>query len=170
MLYGEKRDPAHLSVDAREFARHVRQHHKVFNLKLGGDEQAIYLQAVQWDCLTDEALHLDLLRIRLDQEMQIKAEIVFFGHAVGLARGGRMVQDVHDVALNSLPASIPDRIEVRVGDLDIGMSILAKELELPENVTLNCDPEAVICHMVAEKEEAPAEGEGETEGEGKPAE
>ena len=152
VLYGAGSDSVDLTVNEREVQRHVRQHHKVFKLAMDGKEQAIFLQAVQWDCLTDRPLHLDFVRIDLSKPLHVSIELVYLGHPIGISKGSRMVKDLTDVKVACLPEQIPDIIELRVAHLDLGDIILAKDVELPEGVTLDMPEDTPICHLPGEAE------------------
>lgn len=165
VLYGLGRDSLSLSVDEREFERHVRQHHKLFKLAMDGKEQAIFLHDVQWDILTDRPLHLDFLRIDLDKPMHVSVELAYLGHPKGISKGGRFVKDLADLKVVCLPAAIPDSIELRVGELDLAEKIVGSDLELPEGVTLDLPGDTVVCHVTGEILESEDEGEGEGDGE-----
>lgn len=169
---GEIADTLPLSVDHHLVARELRHHHRVFRLEMDGKEQGVFLQDVQWDVLTDQPLHLDFRRIDLHKPMDVQVELRYVGHPKGASKGGTLIQDINDLHVISLPAAIPESIEVKVGELELGDKILAKELELPEGVSLAAGTEdSVVCHISmpeAEAAEEGAEGEGEAEGEEAP--
>src|SRR5262249_5934572 len=58
---------------------------------------------------------------------------------------------VTHVTVRCIPALIPDAIEVPVGHLEQGGVILAKELKLPEKVSLAIPPETAIANSVLVK-------------------
>ena len=152
VLYGGGGDAIDLAVKEREVLRHVREHHKVFNLRMEGKEQAIFLQEVQWDCLTDRPLHVDFVRIDLNKPLHVSVELIYLGHPVGISKGSRLVKDLTDIKVTCLPANIPETIELRIGHLDLGDQILAGDVELPEGVTIDMPEDASICHLPGEAE------------------
>ena len=134
--------------------------------------EGVFLQDVQFDVLTDKALHLDFKRIDLDKSIRVEVDLMFIGHPTGASHGGHLVKDRVVFALDSLPAAVPEHIEVGVAEIDLGDKILASDLELPEGVTLVEGTENdVVCHMPAtvkieeepvEDDAAAPEGGGET--------
>ena len=164
VLYGAGRASRHLSVMERELERHVRQHHKVFKLALEGKEQAIYLQEIQWDCLSDEPLHVDFRRIDLKKPIELTVELNYLGHPKGISKGGRLAKDMIQLKIRCLPVKIPDAIDIQVGELDVGDKILARELTLPEGVTLAIPGDRLVSHLLgAELEEEVEEPEATEE-------
>ena len=72
---------------------------------------------------------------------------------------------LHEVEIRCPAKSLPDRFLVRINELNLGESILARDIRLPDGAELLSDPDAVvaICQSpmaVEEVEEmaAPAEG------------
>ncbi len=161
VLYGAGKGTMNLTVLEREFERHVRQHHKVFKLRMDGKEQAIFLQDVQWDCLTDKPVHIDFMRIDLTKPLHVQVEAVFLGHPVGISHGSRLVKDVTDLKIECLPDRIPENVEIQVGHLDLGDHILAGDVELPEGVKIDMPADTVICHVPGEEQLAAEAGAAE---------
>lgn len=71
-------------------------------------------------------------------------------------------QIMHEIELVGKAQDMPEMVEVDVTDLDLGQSIMVKDVKLPAGVSSKNDPEAVIFHVVHADEEievaAPAEG------------
>ena len=183
VLYGEGKESLPIAIDHDELTRHLRHHLRIYKLDLAGKTQGCYLKEVQWDTLTDEPLHVDFQRIDLAKPIEVEVEVLYVGHPKGIAHGGRFIKDLHTVKLKSLPAAIPEDVELKVEHLDLHGKALAGELELPAGCELAVSPDTQVCHvtgeiLVVEIEEAPvervegaegAEGEAKPEGsEGKP--
>ncbi len=149
------------TLDVLDLQSHLRRHHRVYKVKLGNEEQAVYLQDVHYDCLTDEPLHIDFKRIDLTKPMDLVVEVDFKGHPVGISKGGVLIRDHSQIQISALPTAIPENLPVNVEHMNIGDRVLAKELILPAGVTLRVSPEMVVCHVVEAKIEVvaePAEG------------
>lgn len=147
VIYGQGGEPEHVTVQSRDIDRELRKHHRVFHLTVEGKDEPVFLQDIQLDVLTDEPVHVDFLRIDLQKPMPVEVELLFVGIPPGLAKGGVMVRDHSRLKVLSLPTTIPEEIEVKVSGLDLDGEILAKEVELPAGVTLDCPPDTVICHI-----------------------
>ena len=167
VMYGLGSANASFSLDVLDLQSHLRHHHRVYQVKLGKDEHAAYLQDVHYDCLTDEPLHVDFKRIDLTKPMDLVVEVNFVGHPIGIGKGGVLIRDHSQIQISALPTAIPENLPVKVDHLEIGGKVLAKELKLPAGVTLRVSPEMVICHVVEAKVEvveAPAAGAVPAEG------
>jgi len=144
VLYGGTGEPVSLQADYDSVKRHLTQRLRVYNLSLGGNDHPSYLKSVQWDCLTDEPLHLDFLRIKLDEPLKLEIRLTSLGRPVGLSAGGRLIQDTKVLSLSCMPDSVPDAIEIKIDHLEAGEKILAKDLDLPEGVTIDMPEDTVI--------------------------
>lgn len=169
IVYGDGKEPQPISVSEWELDQHVRQHHKVFHLDIAGQRQDAYLQEVRWDAITDRPVHVDFKRIDINKPIELEVEVSLLGYAVGLGKGGVMIKDHQTVRVRCLPLAIPESIEAKIAHLDVDQALLAKELVLPEGVTLASPPDMVVCHVAklvvaaapaaaAPAAEAPAEG------------
>ena len=147
VIYGREGAPESIQVSAYEIGREFAKHHRVFNLSVKGNEQAVFLQDVHWDALTDDALHIDFLRIDMNEPLALEVELVYLGIPKGQSKGGTLVKDLRSVKVHSMPSTIPHDIEVKVGDVDVGDVIRTKDLPLPEGVTLNCSEEMIVARM-----------------------
>ncbi|MBK8975093.1 MAG: 50S ribosomal protein L25 [Planctomycetes bacterium] len=149
VMYGREGGPQHIVVDEQEMARELRAHHRVFELEVDGSKQPVYLQDVQYDVLSDRPLHVDFLRISMDQPIHLMVELTFIGVPKGTSKGGTLVKDATQLRVASLPAAIPHEIEVKVGNLDVGEELRARDIELPAGVTLDLPPQTLICRVPA---------------------
>lgn len=152
VLYGGKGETVSLQANYDSVKRHLAHRLRVYKLDFGGGEHASYLKSVQWDCLTDEPLHLDFQRIAMDQPLKLEVRITTFGHPMGIAKGGRMIQDTKMLNLSCMPDSVPDFVEIKIADMDTGDKIVAKDLVLPEGVTLDMPEDKVIMRLTDPEE------------------
>jgi len=164
VLYGGSTEPLPLSISEWEMEQHIRHHHRVFQIEVEGKKQDAYLQDIQWEAMTDRLTHVDFKRIDLTVEIETEVNIEFLGHPIGLAKGGALMKDMTELPVRCLPMSIPEKIEINVAPLDMDESLRAKDVVMPEGVTLMLKPEQVICHVAemavhAQAEMAPAAAE-----------
>ena len=171
VLFGHQQDSVHLTVDAAEFKTALRHHSRVFDLSVDGKAEQALLAEVQYDAFGDEPIHADFRRIDPDERVTVVVDIEFVGHAKGTSKGGRFVHNLTELAVECKPSSIPEKITVRVGDLDIDDSIRVSDLDLPEGITAQIDGATSVCSVQAPGGGGGAEGEeGAEEGGGEAAE
>jgi large subunit ribosomal protein L25 len=133
------------------------------------------MKAVQRHPIKDSLLHVDFLRIRLDQRIQTQVTVVLKGRAKGIIDGGVIDHQLREVDIECLALEMPDHIEVDITNLGLGESIHVGDLQVAEGVTILTDPELAVASVhtpkviktAAEEAEAAVEGEAEKEGESK---
>ena len=184
VVYGGGKDPLTFSVDARELRLALAHAGAVLDLKLDGDSTPVILKDLQSDPVRGEAVHVDLLRVRLDRPIQspVPLELVGAEESPGAKEGGVIEHVTREVLVEALPTEIPDVIELDVSGLEINDTLTLAAVQVPEGVTFLDDLEETVVatctppRLVIEEEEIeeetelvgedgepipPAEGEGE---------
>jgi large subunit ribosomal protein L25 len=178
VLYGAKKEPIVLSVNAKQLSRILRSesgHNTIFTVKVAeGNEEQAMLKDWQVDPVSGNLLHADLLRIAMDVRMRVRVPVHTFGDPQGVKLQGGIFETVtREVEIECLPSDIPEEIRVDVTEMLIGKQLRAADLPLdPAKMKLVTDPQRVIAHVVTLKkeEEEPAAGEAAVAAETAPAE
>jgi large subunit ribosomal protein L25 len=150
------------------------------NLKVGSAarRRPVFVRDVRYTMLRRVPEHVDFFAVRMDEAMRAAVPVVFRGEAPAAKNADYMLfHPVSEVTVSGLPGDLPEAIAVDVTGLTaLDQTIYAKDLHLPENVTLLDDPEEIIIKVqlvrAAVEEEAPAEAEapeGEAPAEGEQA-
>ncbi len=147
VVYGEGQEAVSISISEWELEQHVKAHHRVFQLEIGGAAQAAFLQEVAWHATTDRPLHADFKRIDLTKPIEADVEVSLAGYAVGLSKGGTLVKDHNTVRVRCLPTEIPDAVEHDISKLEIDDYVTAGQLVLPAGVTLVTAATTAVCHV-----------------------
>ncbi len=112
--------------------------------------ETVMFKDVQRDILVSERLlHVDFIRISLTEKILANVPLQTVGDSPGVKEGGVIQVLKRDVEINCLPSSIPDSLEVDVSSLNIGDSLVAKDLILPEDIELLTDPEETLVLVLA---------------------
>ncbi len=163
-IYGHKQETISFSVENDTLHPVVVSGHKVVDFELDGQVEKAIIQDVQWDTFSKEILHFDLLRVDQNERVTTVVELALRGIAPGVLAGGILEQTQHSLPIECPVIRLPERIVVRVNNLQMGQSILVKDLELPPEVTTSLPEDEVVVHVVVpKKQEEPAEEEATTE-------
>lgn len=172
IFYGKKSDPVKLAVDMHEFTKLIEKagSNPLFDLEISGAEKVIRRTAMlkerQVKAMDGSLVHLDFLEVFMDETVEVTVPLEFTGKSVGVERGGILQSAIRDLRLSCLPQNIPNMITVDISNLDVGQTIHAKDLPIPEGVTLISEPDQTVATVVVPKrgevaeeaeEEAPAE-------------
>ncbi|HET6281172.1 MAG TPA: 50S ribosomal protein L25 [Polyangia bacterium] len=177
VLYGHKAEPLSVTLNEKALLQSLdkeRRRNTVFTLSvLGGaktEEVTAMIRDAQIDPMSRRLIHVDFLRISLDEEVNVTVPLVLIGKAVGVTNGGNLHQSMHAIPVAAKPAAIPTKLEVDVTILDIGMALHVSDLKLAAGVRALLDPKDAIASVVAPKAEkveaevAPVEGAVPAEG------
>lgn len=164
VLYGGKSEAVALAVNAKKVTGILRSesgHNTIFKVKLGSQQQSAIIKDWQVDPVTGGLLHVDLLRIAMDVRMRVKVPVHTFGEPAGVKQQGGIFEMVtREVEVECLPGEIPAEFRVDVSELLIGKQLRVADLPIdPAKVKLITEPQRVIAHVVAlrEEEEKPVE-------------
>src|SRR5579862_7841814 len=139
VLYGGDGEPVNFAVGARELRLALAARGAVLELSIdSGRPTPAVLKAAQRHVVRGELMHVDLVRVRLDQAIQATVPIVLDGadDAPGVREGGVLEHITHQVLVEALPTSIPESISHDVSEMTIGDTVLLAAVAAPEGVTL----------------------------------
>jgi large subunit ribosomal protein L25 len=183
VVYGGGEAPIPFQVDAREL-RHTLSHAgAVLDLSIDGDRPTpVVVKELTRHPVNGETLHVDLLRVRMDQAIQatVVLELVGADNAPGVKEGGVLEQVTRELTIEALPGDIPDSLQHDVSELKVGDTVTLSALTPPGGVTLVDEAETVVATVTAPRlqlvdeneieEETELVGEGETPAEEEAAE
>ena len=164
VVYGGGDAPQHFAVDARLLRNTLAHAGQVIEVSVDGASTNVLIKDVQHHPVRGEAVHVDLLRVRMDVAIHATVAIDFTGaeSAPGVVEGGIFNQELREVNIEALPGDIPDTITHDVSGLAMNETITLAVLSAPSGVTLLDDPETVIATITPPTLE-PVEEEIETE-------
>ena len=175
VLYGRKAEPVPVSFDARLLLKSLdkdKRRNTVFTLTLNhgaaagakSEEITAMIKDAQIDPISQNLLHVDFLRVDLDQDVHVTVPLLLTGKPLGVIDGGQLHQSMHVLSVAAKPAAIPTRIEVDVSSLKIGEAVHVSDLKLGQGVRALVEAKDAVASVVAPKAEkveaeaAPVEG------------
>lgn len=124
------------------------------NIKIGENEAIpSILKDVQFDAVTDKIVHIDFQAITKGQVIQVQVPINLTGQSVGIKEGGRLATNLHKVDVECLPKNIPSSLDVDITALNIGDSILVRDLSFDDIKILNAEDASIVAIMAPREEE-----------------
>jgi large subunit ribosomal protein L25 len=177
VVYGGGEDPVAFSVPARELRLALAHAGAVLDLAQDGKATSpVVLKEHHRHPVSGETVHVDLLRVRLDQKIQstVFLELVGGEDSPGVRDNGVLEHVTRELTIEALPNDIPDSIQHDVSAMEMNDTITLDALTPPAGVELLDDPETVIATLSPPRlqVEADEEIEAETElvGEGEAGE
>jgi len=147
VLYGGGEEPVGFDADARELRHALARSGAVLDLSIdGGKGTPVVLKEAQRHPVRGETVHVDLLRVNLDEAINAVVPLELLGteDAPGVKEGGILEQITRELNVEALPTSIPESITHDVSEMQINDTIVLSALAVPEGVTLLDDVEETV--------------------------
>lgn len=170
VIYGHGQPTETLSLSLHDVKAALAHGAHTLQVELEGKSQQYLIKDVQYDYLDDTPIHLDLTRVAMDERVKVRVGIEPRGVPRGVSEGGVLDQPMANIEVECVVTAIPETLRPFVTELDLGDSLLVKDLELPPGVLALADPEervVTVRALVAEREPEEAV-EGEEEGAAQP--
>ena len=170
VAYGGE-EQVHFYLDERAFSKLLfTPESNVIKIKVGNKEINTLLQDVQYHPVSDKVLHADFIEFHDNKPVKTSIPVTTIGTSAGVLKGGSMKVVMRRLAVWGLVKNIPNYIEIDITKLDIGDSVMIKDLKMddvefldrPNNVVVSVRVTRVAVDVDEEEDE---EGEG-AEGEG----
>jgi len=161
VIYGAFKEPVPVAVNPKDITRIMRSksgHNSIFDVEVeGGERTPVILADEQFDPVKGHLLHVDLRRIDLTRKLRVSIPIHTSGEAKGVKQQGGILDVVtRSIEIECVPDDIPNDYEVNVTELMIGGTIRVSDLPVKTGVRVLTPGEAVVAHVVGQKEEAAA--------------
>ena len=140
VIYGDKQDPALISIDPQVLFMQLREPGffiRQFEIKVNGEVQRVLPRDVQYDPVSDKPLHVDFLRINDRTKVHVEVPVQFINEeeSPGIKRGGVLNVVRYEVEVVCAAGDIPEIFIADLAGLDIGDSVHISDINLPAGVT-----------------------------------
>ena len=177
VVYGRDVASSSIQLDAHEFEllRRRTGRNALLDLSLDGKKAVpVLVHGVQEHPISRIPIHVDLLVVKMTEELTVEVNIVLTGESSAVERmGGVLLQLRNSVQVRALPDHLPQTVELDITPLeDFDHVLHVSDIAVPSDVTLLTDAAEPVARVqaprveeVAPEAEEAAEGEGVAEGE-----
>jgi len=168
VIYGNKQDPLSIHIEEKALVKALSSGqfmNSVVMVDAAGQTIRTLPKDVQFHPVTDRPLHVDFLRISEHERLHVSVPVLFTDEEAspGIKRGGVLNVVRHEVELIVDAANIPANLTVSLAGLDVGSTVHASAIALPEGATTAIDDrDFTIATIVAPSALKSSEGDNET--------
>ena len=140
VIYGDKKDPMGITMEAREITKIVHQpgiFGRLLEIEVAGTKSTVLTRDIQFHPVSDVVMHLDFLRISQSATVAVAVPVEFINEdkCPGIKIGGVLNVVRYEVELNCPATAIPEKITIDLEGVKIGDSIHISAIPLPEGVS-----------------------------------
>ena len=165
VLYEKGIENIHFAVDLIEMTAIVRNDgaNAIVELELDGEKLMAMVKHIDQNVITLDIDHIDLLGIKRGEKVTVEVPVVTEGEA---APGAVVLQETDYVEIEIDALSIPDELTVSIEGKEIGDTLHASDVKLPEGAELISDPGTLLVNVTFEQVDEDLEAEAEAAEEG----
>jgi len=115
----------------------------------GVGKKHAFIKEIQHDPISLQIQHVDFHIVHAGEKIYITLPIVLVGEPVGVRRGGVLDQILHEIEVEAYPKDIPPHIEVNVEHLDIGDTIMVRDLPDQDKLRYTESPDTPVATILA---------------------
>ncbi|MDC0480458.1 50S ribosomal protein L25 [Candidatus Marinimicrobia bacterium] len=167
VLYYAGEANVNISVDKMVLFHALQSGQRIYEIEQKGDTQFTMIKELQYHPVTDEVIHIDLMRVRRSEKMTISVPLVLVGESDGVKEGGILSQAMNQIEISCFPTEVPENILLNIEDLEMNSSKSVADISLDNDdikILSAQDLNVVSIHMPAAEEEPEVEDIGDEEG------
>ncbi|MEE2996574.1 MAG: 50S ribosomal protein L25/general stress protein Ctc [Pseudomonadota bacterium] len=139
VIYGNKEEPITLTLERRLLNRELSNPQffiQLVDIEISGTKHRVLPRDVQFHPVSDAPMHVDFLRFDPKRKISANVPVSFEGEndSPGLKQGGVLNVVRYEVEVISTADSIPPVLVLQLDGLEVGDSVHASSVSLPEGV------------------------------------
>lgn len=134
-------------------------------IKLDGTTHKCIMKDLQFDKITDQLIHIDLLELVEDKKVIASIPLKFVGNPVGVKEGGKLHIKMKALKVKTYPKFLKEHIDVNIDNLELNGNVRVEDVVV-ENYEIMNSPRIPIASVTLtrelKQEEAAAPAAGAT--------
>lgn len=152
VMYGHGTDAQALSVSLRTLTKVFSEagSNKMVALSVNdGKPYNVMIQDIQTDSRNGQITHADFYKVKMNEKIKAEIPLHFVGESTAVYKlEGSLIQGLTTIEVESLPANLPENIEVDISVLDdFDKTIHVSDLAIPANVELLTETSELIAKV-----------------------
>ena len=129
VLYYSGEEALNISIKKSNLLRAMNSGQRIFEISQDGENQYTMLKQVQYHPVTDDVIHIDLMRVRRSEKMNISVPIHLVGESKGVKEGGILTQSLTQVEISCYPTDVPEQIELNIDQLELNSGLSVRDID-----------------------------------------
>lgn len=151
-IYGKGLENIHAAFKSNEYIRTVRNKETLaFPVSINGKELNVVVQSYESHAVTGNLLHVDLMVAQKGVLTHYHVPVVPVGDAIGLKNKGLVNVSKPRLRVKATIENTPNFIEVDVTKMDVGDSLLIRDMAKIENVTFTDSDRVSVLSVIKAK-------------------
>ena len=164
VLYYAGEENVNISIERSVLFQAMQSGQRIFEIDQDGDSQYTMIKQLQYHPVTDEVIHVDLMRVRRSEKITISVPLMLIGESVGVKEGGVLSQSINQIEISCFPTDVPEQIELNIENLELNSAKSVGDIELGlEDVDIVTDPSVNIVSITPPAAEEIAEVDSDEE-------
>jgi len=106
-------------------------------IKLNGDSHRCIMKDLQFDKVTDQLIHVDLLELVEDKKVIASIPLKFNGAPVGVKEGGKLHIKMKALKVKTYPKYLKEHIDVNIDNLELNGNIRVEDVQIEHYEIMN---------------------------------
>lgn len=151
-IYGGGIENVFAAFKRNDFVRYVKNKDKLsFDVKVGGKTHKVVIEEYQKDPVTDELIHVDLRSLAGKEPARFLVPVKTLGTPKGLKNKGVLIMMKRRLPVKCKPADLPDSFALDVAPLDVGDTIMVRDIAPINGVTILLDGRVAVTGVIKAK-------------------
>ena len=140
VLYYSGEENVNISIEKSVLFHAIHSGQRIFEIEQEGENQYTMIKQLQYHPVTDEIIHVDLMRVRRSEKINISVPLVLIGDAIGVKEGGVLSQSLTQIEISCYPTDVPEQIELNIEKLELNAALSVADIEIDiEEVEVSTD-------------------------------
>lgn len=157
VIYSKGKESQNIVLEAGEFSKIYAEAgtSSIIDLTIDGKEQPTLIKEVQKHPFKNQFIHVDFVGIDMSEKMRVVIPIVLEGRENIRIQPSVLMQLLNEVEVECLPADLPSEAKVNVEAMELGDTLLVKDLDVAinEKVEVLDDIEEAVATLSEPREE-----------------
>jgi large subunit ribosomal protein L25 len=109
---------------------------KIAEVELDGNKHRCIVKDIQFNPVSDEVVHIDLLELVPGVKFKAKVPIRFVGQAPGVKAGGKFLPKLRQINILTTPETIVDELSADISTMELGSTIRVRDIKASDGVQI----------------------------------